>query len=401
MALKMEDSSTEAVLETLRKRGWFFGGTEQVKAMIVINSALADDSTAVLNLVESELLNADLRSIGGKSLPDTSLLGKTSYLQGPKILQISSVRDITKSTIEDFAETSSSRRLLRLGLTDGHTEITAVEYSHISSIPDNVIPGTKIRLENKAEIHSGIVCLNPKVLAVLGGVVQPLYEEWQMNQKYSGFSRSSLRVLQESDTGGPPPFQKLTSSDYAKWGPRSSRPTAAVMNTELRPTRRWENLDKKADNKDVILKTTLPAERAEEKPSSSGTRPKEVVESVPVQNQAAAQKLLQKMSQQSDHHPKGWRIRGKAKQEDPEVFTLDEYEDRKTQAKPLMNHGVSDINRDEDLAWQLQSQFDLEDSQISVFASCDGFVLHWSFHLRFLLSISKYPSYAVYATSSG
>lgn len=64
-------------------------------------------------------------------------------------------------------------------------------------------------MENKVPVHSGIACLNPKALTVLGGVVQSLYEEWQMNQKYSGFSRSSLRQLEDRDSGGPPPFVKL------------------------------------------------------------------------------------------------------------------------------------------------------------------------------------------------
>ena len=67
----------------------------------------------------------------------------------------------------------------------------------------------QVRLENKAVVRNGIVCLNPKVLTLLGGLVQPLYEEWKMNQKYSGLSRSSLRLSQESGTGGPPPFEKL------------------------------------------------------------------------------------------------------------------------------------------------------------------------------------------------
>lgn len=58
--------------------------------------------------------------------------------------QIASVRDVTKSSVEDFARNSSSRRLLKLGLTDGYTEIAAVEYSHIPSIPDDVVPGTKV-----------------------------------------------------------------------------------------------------------------------------------------------------------------------------------------------------------------------------------------------------------------
>lgn len=54
------------------------------------------------------------------------------------------MRDITKSSIEGLSQSSSSRRLLKLGITDGHTEITAIEYVHIPSIPDDVVPGTKV-----------------------------------------------------------------------------------------------------------------------------------------------------------------------------------------------------------------------------------------------------------------
>lgn len=58
--------------------------------------------------------------------------------------QISSVRDISQSSVDEFLRNSGGRRLLRLCLTDGHSEITAVEYSHVPSIPDNVVPGTKV-----------------------------------------------------------------------------------------------------------------------------------------------------------------------------------------------------------------------------------------------------------------
>lgn len=66
--------------------------------------------------------------------------------------QISSVRDISKSSVADISRNSDGRRLLRLTLTDGHSEITAVEYSHIPVIPDNVVPGTKV-------IMSFLLCL--------------------------------------------------------------------------------------------------------------------------------------------------------------------------------------------------------------------------------------------------
>lgn len=54
------------------------------------------------------------------------------------------MRDISQSSVDEFLRNSGSRRVLRLGLTDGHSEITAVEYSHVPSIPDNVVPGTKV-----------------------------------------------------------------------------------------------------------------------------------------------------------------------------------------------------------------------------------------------------------------
>lgn len=96
-----------------------------------------------------------------------------------------------------------------------------------------------------------------------------------------------------------------------------------------------------------------------------------VADSAPVQNQAAAQKLLQKMNQQGMHnqHLKGRKHRGKGKQKEGPVFTLDEWEQRNAVAKlPNMRH-------DEELARQLQSQFDLEDAHhVSIFSSSGAVV---------------------------
>ncbi|XP_059638063.1 uncharacterized protein LOC132279993 [Cornus florida] len=374
----MESSlaASESLIETLISRGWSFGDVDQVKALIVIQSALHGE-TLTIDLLESELANMDLRSIGGKSLPDPSLLRKSSHLQGPKVLQISSARDVSRSSVADSSGNSNNQRLLRLVLTDGHSEITAIEFSHIPSVPDDVVPGTKVRLENKAVIHGGIVCLNPKVITVLGGVVESLYEEWQMNKKYSGFSRSSLRRSQESDTSGPPPFEKLKvrlpSLRSAQQGRFSLYPGSTSKSSGPIPVEKGGNHEfkqinmlQKIDNRmDDDVKLASHAERSEEKPSSSEARLKEVAESLPVQNQAAAQKLLQKMSQPNwdNHRSRGRKHRGKGREEESPVYTLDEWERKKAGPNPSMRDELRNVSQDEALARQLQNQLDLEDLQ--------------------------------------
>jgi len=125
------------------------------------------------------------------------------------LIQVVSVRDIYRSSIDASFKNPQQRRLLRFGLTDGICEAVAIEFSPIPFITEEIAPGTKIRLENKIPINNGILCLSVKNVSVIGGTVQSLYEEWQMNQKYSGLSRPSLRLSQSDDGAGPPPFEKL------------------------------------------------------------------------------------------------------------------------------------------------------------------------------------------------
>lgn len=82
------DPLTETIVETLVTRGWCFGDRRQVRAVVYLHSALSYDRDVakVADSAESELLNTDLRTIGGKSLPDPNR--KTNLLHGPKVLQV-------------------------------------------------------------------------------------------------------------------------------------------------------------------------------------------------------------------------------------------------------------------------------------------------------------------------
>ncbi|KAL0451859.1 UNVERIFIED_CONTAM: Tudor domain-containing protein 3 [Sesamum latifolium] len=201
-------SSEDVLLRALSDRGWHFKDMDRIRGLIKDQLSLPN-SVCTVDSIESELLNMDLRSIGGKCLPEPSVLRKTPHLQGPMVLQVCSSRDISRSCLDGASGNSGSRRLLRLELTDGHSRITAIEYSHVPSVPHDVIPGTKVQLRNKAYICSGILCLNEKVIAILGGIVQSLYEEWKMKRKYLDVSRHTLGLSQENASSCPPPFEKL------------------------------------------------------------------------------------------------------------------------------------------------------------------------------------------------
>ncbi|KAK6156486.1 hypothetical protein DH2020_010734 [Rehmannia glutinosa] len=381
-------SSDSLLLQNLIARGWRFRDMDRIRGLITAQLSISA-SLCTVDSVESELLDMDLRSIGGKCLPEPSLLFKTSHLQGPIVLQVCSSRDISRSSVADASGNSGSRRLLQLKLTDGQSEITAVERSHVPSIPDDISPGTKVRLQSKADIYGGILCLNQKVITVLGGVVQSLYEEWQLKRKYLDVTRYALRLSQENPSNCPPPFEKLqvrapvrgtaavlypsankgtnSSSDPAGFSGPSSNDRGESLATKgecfnlsrtVQVQKNNVTMERVAD--DVKLLHTVGENT--EKPTCSAARPK-VTASVPVQNQVAAQKLLQKTSEPNfkDRNSRSQRHRGKFKEDDSTLITLDEWERRKTGVDPLTTHGHSDISQDEDLARQLQRQFELED----------------------------------------
>ncbi|KAH0467494.1 hypothetical protein IEQ34_004732 [Dendrobium chrysotoxum] len=358
----MTTGSSEAVLQTLISRGWCFRNANEVISLIQ-NKNLS--SSLLVDSIESELLNMDLRFIGGKSLPEPSAAKKSLYIHGPKLV---SVRDMRQSVIDSSLRSSSHQhRLLRFVLTDGQSEAIGIEYKPIPSITEEIIPGCKVRLENKISMHHGILCLNAGSLTIMGGFLQSLYDEWQMSRKYSGFSRSLMRLSQNDEGSGPPPFEKLQTEPCPRKVSHSSS-SHGVGNTESHQSGdkylHARNIGKDKAFEDPKLVSS--GIKNEGKTSSVEVRTKEVIEAVPVQNQVAAQKLLQKMVQpmHEGRDTRGHKARLKGKQEVAPVFTLDEWERRKaSSSKEIGMANIQNINGDEELARQLQSHLDMEDYQ--------------------------------------
>ncbi|KAL6626859.1 hypothetical protein ACP70R_030585 [Stipagrostis hirtigluma subsp. patula] len=383
------------LLQSLADRGWRFRDPTDEAIQALLHASPSPSPEAV----ESELVNMDLRMFGGKSLPDRAAAAtakRLAYLHGPLILQVVSVRDIYRSSIDASFKNPQQRRLLRLCLTDGISEAVAIEFSPIPFITEEIAPGTKIRLENKIQINNGILCLSAKNVSIIGGTVQSLYEEWQMNQKFSGISRSSLRLSQNDDGVGPPPFEKLDIEARPCSTTKAQAYTVNVMSDKIEQEtlynsgsplsflKAWSYAPLHQENRLILdHKARTLAANSNLKPMNEGSssatkettrsnvestqissdsRPREVSEAVPVQNQAAAQKLLQKMAVPEDRHGRGHRFKGKGKQEDTQVFTLDEWEKRKgIGLNSTAESFIQDTSRDEELARQLQEQLDLED----------------------------------------
>ncbi|KAL7097015.1 hypothetical protein ACP275_10G116300 [Erythranthe tilingii] len=371
-------SSESLILRALIDRGWRFRDTDRIRGLITDQLSI----TSAVDSIERELLNLDLRSIGGKCLPEPSLLRKTSHLQGPIVLQVCSIRDISRSSVADAAGNSGNRRLLRLKLTDGYSEITAVEYSNVPSITEDVSPGTKVRVQGKAHIYSSILCLNEKTITVLGGVVQSLNEEWLLKRKYMDVPRNTLRLSQENSSGCPPPFEKLQirASVQGTKGMHASAHTTGFSATSSKDLR--HSLAAKGESSNLsetaqILKNNATMDSVTddakllhnvgentEKPTAPA-RPK-VTASIPVQNQVAAQKLLQKTTGQQNFSRGQRHNRERFQEEESSLMTLDEWERRRTRTGIDLptSHDYSNIRQDEDLARQLQEQFDLEDIHV-------------------------------------
>ncbi|KAM2843621.1 hypothetical protein COP1_026314 [Malus domestica] len=204
-------AASDAAIETLRNRGWCFGDFEQVEEKILIHPALSYDTRTVVNSVEAELTNMNLKSISAHARPayapkvlspprPQSPPGKLiiSFILYP-IWDISSTlhwKTPTKFLVLTIIMSTFFMKL-KMNFTRSFMGLSSPTF-----LSDSGKTG-------KVTVRNGIVCLSPKVVTVLGGVVQSLNEEWQMNTKYSEFSHSSLRISQESDGNGPSPFEKL------------------------------------------------------------------------------------------------------------------------------------------------------------------------------------------------
>ncbi|CAN9507222.1 unnamed protein product [Ophioblennius macclurei] len=169
---------------------------------------LSDEGIAELkgsaeNVTHSDIiriaLDSDLRPLGKKFLPSDINSGRTEKLEGPCVLQVQKVRNI--SAPKDHEESQGAPRMLRLQMTDGHTTCVGLEFQHLSKISLNTPPGTKVKLLGTVQVKNGLLLLDDSKISVLGGEVDHMVEKWELQRSLAKHSRSNIGA-----EGGPPPF---------------------------------------------------------------------------------------------------------------------------------------------------------------------------------------------------
>ncbi|KAM9410207.1 tudor domain-containing protein 3 isoform 1-T2 [Pholidichthys leucotaenia] len=209
------------LIDSLTKEGWYLSDEAITELK---GSAEKISQTDIIRIA----LDTDLRPIGRKFLPSDINSGRTEKLEGPCVLQVQKVRNV--SAPKDHEESQGAPRMLRLQMTDGHTTCVGLEFKHLSKISLNTPPGTKVKLLGTVQVKNGLLLLDDSKISVLGGEVDHMVEKWELQRSLAKHSRSNIGA-----EGGPPPFvpfgQKCAKRDEVDSRELDQRKTLQTHNT--------------------------------------------------------------------------------------------------------------------------------------------------------------------------
>ncbi|XP_038113928.1 tudor domain-containing protein 3 [Culex quinquefasciatus] len=201
------------LLEQLQEQGWHLlpAGIER---LLEGTPGSTLDAKQAIKLA----LDIDLREIGGGALGSISARGtKADSFDGNVVVQVLKVRNISAPKANE--ESKAAPRLLKLTITDGQTQYSALEGEHVPSLSLDTAPGTKIYLKNgPIKILQGMLILNANNVSILGGKVPALFDKWELTRAMAKYAKGGRMQLSAS---GPPPWipfgqkiqQNIPSSD--------------------------------------------------------------------------------------------------------------------------------------------------------------------------------------------
>lgn len=190
--------SKMGLLEQLQEQGWHLlpAGIER---LLEGTPGSTLDAKQAIKLA----LDIDLREIGGGALSSISARGtKADSIDGNIVVQVLKVRNISAPKANE--ESKAAPRLLKLTITDGQTQYSALEGEHVPSLSLETAPGMKIFLKSgPIKIQQGMLILNANNVSILGGKVPALFEKWELGRAMAKYAKGGRMQLSAS---GPPPW---------------------------------------------------------------------------------------------------------------------------------------------------------------------------------------------------
>ncbi|KAG5504325.1 hypothetical protein JKF63_04770 [Porcisia hertigi] len=157
--------------------------------------AQSRSSVTSLELYQKSM-RENLRDICGTSLLPYGISAQVSAtLPRAVVMQINTSRDATQplcpcadvpdeqAILNAACQRNSTKRLLRLQLTDGNVEIPALELSTLRVFKDIPIPGEKVLIREGAEVRNGCIILSESNVSLLGGEVHQLKQDFLSNRR--------------------------------------------------------------------------------------------------------------------------------------------------------------------------------------------------------------------------
>ena len=159
----MASESIRRIAEEMIRHGWRLSSD-------YIERILPEKNFPSSKACMEELLSLDLRrkppnNIIEPFFPD-NINTADCELQGPVVLQISSVANVAqplRRQLEDIRP-----RMLLIKLSDGVLKASAVEIESVTGIKANCPPGTKVKLTGKILVRKGKILLNSSNFQYLG-----------------------------------------------------------------------------------------------------------------------------------------------------------------------------------------------------------------------------------------
>lgn len=234
-----------AINAKLKEAGWYLtaNGIEECRP--------DSDNVNVTKIIEIAK-NTDLKDIGDKWLPDDVNKGKCEYVQGPGVLQIQKIRNVTAP--KDNEESNYAPRMLKLVLTDGQLTCNALEMEKLERIGLDTCPGSKIYLKGKVEVEHGFLKLYNRNVNFVGGRVDKIADNWELRKKLS----RQVRLFIGSE-GGPPAFTPFGQKTKDKKPPAIKKETQNFKSLETQTKEKKAEDDEFEQQRKAIIAEALQA----------------------------------------------------------------------------------------------------------------------------------------------